>query len=188
MTEARVAGLRPCPGCGATEHRERVAVGKSDLRGDALRLATCVRCGLTFQLSVPTTEALAAWYDYVGHVGASERPSGLLARRIRRLLRDLERYRHRGRLLDVGCGRGTVALVAADLGWEVSATEISASCVGQLRPVLGSRLYNGSLLDAPFDPGSFDVVLMIEVLEHLDDPAGYVRAARDLLRSGGACS
>src|SRR2546427_2680858 len=101
------------------------------------------------------------------------------------MLDRLEPYRESGRLLDVGCGRGTVALAARAAGWDVYATEISPSCVAELRPLFGKRLHHGSLLDASFRSSSFDVILMIEVIEHLDDPAAYVSASLRLLRPGG---
>ena len=112
-------------------------------------------------------------------------PSALVGRRLDRMLDRLEPYRESGRLLDVGCGRGTVALAARAAGWDVYATEISATCVAELRPLFGERLHEGPLLEVPFARASFDVVLMIEVLEHLDDPAAYLAASRALLRPGG---
>lgn len=185
MSVGSTRNPRPCPACGGVSAEERIVVGKKDLRGEPLRLATCAGCGVTYQPAAPTAETLATWYDYMGRVDEPERPPPVLEHRIHRILDRFEPYRRTGKLLDVGCGRGAITLVAADRGWAVSATEISSSCVARLRRLLGPRLHEGSLHDAPFEVGTFDVVLMVEVLEHLDEPASYLRRARELLRPGG---
>ncbi len=88
-------------------------------------------------------------------------------------------------MLEVGPGGGELVDAARARGWEVYATEIAASCCRRLEPVLGARLYEGELPSARFEEGSFDVVVMMEVLEHLVDPVAYLRAAWALLRRGG---
>jgi 2-polyprenyl-3-methyl-5-hydroxy-6-metoxy-1,4-benzoquinol methylase len=173
--------------CGAAATDRRQARGKRSIDGSALLLATCARCGTVFQPSVPTAGDLGRWYEYMASPEKLTRePSQLLGRRLDRVLRRLEPYRSTGHLLDVGCGRGELALRAGELGWDVHATEISASCVSLLRPMLGAKIHHGSLLDAPFPDSSFDVVVMVEVLEHLAEPAAYLEATFRLLRPGGA--
>jgi SAM-dependent methyltransferase len=43
----------------------------------------------------------------------------------------------------------------------------------------------GSLNDAPFAPGTFQLITMYHVLEHLSDPGAYLRSARVLLADDG---
>ena len=172
--------------CGSSVTTSRIVPGKRALGGDPLTIARCPACGVSFQPTLPGSDALTNYYDYMGKVDSvAAEPSAFIGRRLTRMLSRLEPYRNSGRLLDVGCGRGTVALAARRAGWDVYATEISASCVVELRPLFGERLHHGSLLDAPFAPESFDAVLMIEVLEHLADPGGYLTASLRLLRPGG---
>ena len=80
-------------------------------------------------------------------------------------------------VLDVGAGIGPyVARLAASgrraLGIELDPTIVSAA------ENLGRPVRTGSAMDLPFDDGSFETVLLIESLEHFDDPERAVAEAR----------
>lgn len=175
---------RPCPSCGAQRAVPALEPpSKADLEGAPLRIVRCVACGTLYQPRRFSSDVIARHYEYMGRPD----PAGpLLRRRLRRLLSPLERVRTHGRLLDVGCGIGGLLEVAAELGWTPFATEVSASCCAQLRPRLHDRLHEGELTGAPFAAGSFDAVVLVEVIEHLLDPRDYLAAAHKLLRPGGA--
>jgi 2-polyprenyl-3-methyl-5-hydroxy-6-metoxy-1,4-benzoquinol methylase len=86
-------------------------------------------------------------------------------------------------VLDAGCGEGeTIARLRPLLGERIAAVDISAEAVeftaARLPDVAVSR---ESVLDLPFADGEFDLVLCLEVLEHLDDPRA---AAAELARVG----
>lgn len=72
-----------------------------------------------------------------------------------------------GRLLDVGCGGGGVAVRCAEKGWDVTGIDIAPRNVEALR-TLGHRAeivdLNGPF---PFGAGAFACVTFIEVAEHL---------------------
>lgn len=99
----------------------------------------------------------------------------------------------RGRaLLDVGCGLGdhAVAAVAAGaarvVGLDLDPGKLSLS--GRLAAEHGApaaRFAVGTAARLPFPDGVFDVVLLLEVLEHVDDPASTLAECARVLRSGG---
>ena len=159
-----------------------MVAGKRNIMDEPLSIVTCNDCGVSFQPVVPNRRRLVEWYDYMGH---QPPVTGFLERRLARTFRALEPFRKNGRLLDVGPGGGDFLSAAQARGWDPYATEISPSCCRQLEPILGDRLFKGELPSALFQQGFFDVVVMIEVLEHLAHPADYVRAAARLLRPGG---
>jgi 2-polyprenyl-3-methyl-5-hydroxy-6-metoxy-1,4-benzoquinol methylase len=178
---------RRCPVCesSAIETIDEVPQ-KKDFFDRTLRLGTCTECRALFQPFVPNTHELARWYDYMGHVPAASAMTPLLDRRLVRIARTLAPFRATGRLLEVGPGGGLFIDAAERQGWEAYATEISPTSCARLRQTLGSRLHEGEVLTAPFLPGSFDAVVMIEVVEHLVDPYQYFIKIRELLRPGGA--
>jgi SAM-dependent methyltransferase len=185
-------GSRPCPGCsGRAWFGMKTVKDKRGLDGNPLQLVTCEDCGTVFQPVDVTREVLVSHYEYMGHAADNITLTPLIERRLRRTLQKLTRPHQmnaarRPRLLEVGCGGGLFLRVASDLGWEPYATEISSSCIALLEPWLGTRLYTGEFPDAPFEPGSFDLIVMAEVIEHLPAPAAYLRAAHRLLVPGGA--
>lgn len=88
------------------------------------------------------------------------------------------------RLLDVGAYIGVFVEVARKAGWQARGVEPSHWAV-QVARKSGVPLDLGTLetLDAP--DGSFDVVTMWDVIEHVTDPAGELGRAYRLLKPGG---
>ena len=94
-------------------------------------------------------------------------------------------FRAPGRLLDFGCGRGDFLQEMREFGWTVEGVEVSPQAAQDLEQRTGIRVHVGSLPHPDLKPESFDAVSMWNALEHVHDPRGIVRAARNLLRGGG---
>ncbi len=95
---------------------------------------------------------------------------------------------HHTRLLDVGCGDGRLAALALHGGYDVAGVELSPHMAAKAMRRLGrERVHVGRLHDAPYEPGSFDLIVTVSYLEHDPDPVGSLRRMRELLRPGGVC-
>jgi SAM-dependent methyltransferase len=109
------------------------------------------------------------------------------AGRRRIFARLLARYGPRGgqaRILDVGPGSGVNLPVLGPLG-KVTVLDLD---LGSLRSAVGAGAAAGVCGDAvhaPFTPGSFDLVCMLDVVEHLEEDAAALAAARALLKPDG---
>jgi 2-polyprenyl-6-hydroxyphenyl methylase/3-demethylubiquinone-9 3-methyltransferase len=97
------------------------------------------------------------------------------------------------RVLDVGCGGGILAEAMARCGAEVTGIDLAEKGlkVAQLH-----LLESGLSVDyrhvsaeelAEQEPGGYDVVTCMELLEHVPDPASTVSACAQLVKPGGWC-
>ena len=104
---------------------------------------------------------------------STRRPAA--ARTARRLLDLIGRRVPAGRLLDVGCGHGLLLDEARRRGYEVTGLELSAQ-LGGVRPRDRSASTSTSARSTTAGTASgFDVIVLADVLEHLDDPVARDR-------------
>ncbi len=107
-------------------------------------------------------------------------------------LKNIRRFApSRGRFLDVGCSFGGL-VKSAQKWYESYGLDISDYAVQSGNtswPESSPRLFTGSLVDIPqlgiFEKGTYSVITMIEVAEHLDSPQEHFQAAYELLKPGG---
>jgi SAM-dependent methyltransferase len=114
----------------------------------------------------------------------------LTAVRYQLILAECERLHRRGRLLDVGCGAGHLLVVADASGWSAVGQEISSSGLEWLRQLKTAAgrpfdLVSQDLLSADLPPATFSAITIIEVIEHLVDPASTLKRCHELLEPGG---
>ena len=94
-----------------------------------------------------------------------------------------------GRLLEIGCGNGRLLHLARQDGWTVSGLELSAFMAESVTKHLGIPVLLANI-DEPglaerLGPGSFDVIALRHVLEHLPDPKAVMALFRALLAPHG---
>jgi 2-polyprenyl-3-methyl-5-hydroxy-6-metoxy-1,4-benzoquinol methylase len=90
------------------------------------------------------------------------------------------------RVLDVGCSSGYLAGPLASRGNTVIGLELDPEAAHAAEAFCEQVLVgDAETMELPFDPGSFDVVLCGDVVEHLRDPVGTLARLRPLLRPEG---
>ena len=128
--------------------------------------------------------------DYYREV-CGERPTRFDRARDDRVVRLVERYapprRREARLLDIGCGYGHL-LKRFEGRYRLAGIDLSPHAAGVARERLPGASIVTADLQRPFPfKESFDVVLAINVVEHLEDPAAGIGAIRGALVPGGIC-
>ncbi len=161
------------------------------------QLAICRGCGT---VQKPLTAEWQAECDaiYKGYTiyqiwGGQEQPvfagtEGVSASRSSRLvekLADAGYLSDTGRMLDVGCGSGTLfhSFRAARPQWVMAGSELGDQTKAVVEAIPGvEKLYVGPLTDIP---GKFDVITLLHCLEHVPDPAAFLRTLSGMLTPTG---
>lgn len=182
-----------CPAC--LSSRTRPA-----FRGDRIGFRRCTACG-SLRDPVPYSPAqraeLYGGRDYfVKDPGAPPSANGYpgdyladrrhIEQKFDRVLGHLERYVEPGRLLDVGAGPGFLLAVAERRGWEAVGIDVNPWAAAHAAAETGVDVRCVELEDAGFAPGSFDAVTLMDVVEHVSDPAAMLEHVAELVRPGGA--
>jgi SAM-dependent methyltransferase len=88
------------------------------------------------------------------------------------------------RILNVGASTGGTSEWLEKFG-EVTSLEIDKECFVILREKFGDKAVNGSVLNIPFSPNSFDLVCAFDVIEHVEnDMAAMKELARVVKKEG----
>ena len=103
------------------------------------------------------------------------------ARRVRFLVRQLPKG---ARVLDVGCGRGTLLSALADRGFEAHGFELSEQAAEFADPRAQVKI-GAELTEADYPEAYFDMVVVWHVLEHLKHPDRTVDEIHRILKPGG---
>ncbi len=145
----------------------------------------CSGCDLIYKTNHDSHDKVLAHYrdDYFERY-SDDQMSGERYRLFDRILDLIEKKRGTGRLLDIGSGCGGFLAAAQKRGWEAKGIEISVQSVEVARRQYGLDIYNGTLQEYDED-GEFDVITLINVLDHSVEPWKEIRKVYSLLKPGG---
>jgi len=83
------------------------------------------------------------------------------------------------RVLDIGCGRGYVAELMAEKASHVTGLDQYAP-ERSSKPNVDYRKWNIGQERCPVDVSNYDQVFMLDIIEHLNDPEGFMESLREL--------
>ena len=91
-------------------------------------------------------------------------------------------------LLDLGCGGGILTEALAKAGAKVTGLDIEASLIDVAKShahqeKLNITYHSGNVND--FEHEGFDIIVCMEMLEHVDSPESIIKACQRLLKPGG---
>lgn len=159
------------------------------------RLVQCIDCGLIFVNPRPDFDDLAPQYEqayfhcahptfggYEDYEGDRNDVFKTFAKRLDSLRPSIPAPRPRA--LDVGCATGIFLEAATKAGWEVEGIDISSYAVSQALEK-GMRARVGELSAAQFPQGTFDVVTLWDIIEHVTEPSTLLAECERILAPGG---
>lgn len=186
-----------CALCGADDG-EPVASGRDfeyDTSDDDFQFVRCRRCAHVYLDPRPDASELDAIYpsNYYSFAGTTNP----LVKRAQRIWEGGKVRLYRAwvgdgprRLLDVGCGDGRLLSLLRELGppdWQPVGLEFDAGAVASCR-AKGFEVHAERVEDfaeKPGERGRYDAVIMLQLIEHVEDPALICERVHALLKPGG---
>ncbi|WP_441229154.1 class I SAM-dependent methyltransferase [Tardiphaga sp. 215_C5_N2_1] len=176
--------------------------GSHNLCGFSPEYARCSVCGTLVALAGLSDEALQVknddtdfygkqyWLEHqskdLGHPDIFGRAREDLIERNLHWLRTLKAYKLPGsKVLELGCSHGSFVAMLRQAGYDASGMEMSPWVVNFAKETFDIPVFVGPVETTELPNGSFDVVALMDVLEHLPDPIGTMRHALNLLNPDG---
>ncbi len=123
--------------------------------------------------------------EVLGLPGLEERArSDLPERAVFQLVKILEYAAPGGRVLELGCGAGSLAYLLCQAGFDAEGLELGPAAVELARGHFGLEVHHGPL-ESQDDPGPWDAIVAVDVLEHLPDPLATMTLCARRLAAGG---
>lgn len=94
-------------------------------------------------------------------------------------------YPARGRLLEIGCSMGFLLATFREDGWDVEGIEPNRGYCDFIGEYHGIKAAASILEESNISSDSFDVVVMLHVIEHVPDPLGTLKEIYRVLKPGG---
>lgn len=182
-----------CPLCGKKNFKDL-------FYKDEMKVVECQICGLIFTNPQLDQKELTAHYDKSYYYSPKKDPSdrsryldynqrylkGKEKERFRNIFKKISiLYPEKGKLLDVGTATGFFVKEALQQGWQAEGVEISRWAADWGRKNLKVKISNGTMKQAEFKPNTFDVVTLLDIMEHVKNPQIELTESSRILKKGG---
>lgn len=151
-------------------------------------IVKCKKCTFIFNGLNLKKKDIAAIYteEYFKNYGATSYDKAEKNKRLaaRQYLRQLMKYKPKGRLLELGCASGFLLDEAKKTGFETYGIEISDKAKkAEKRHVITQ----GTIKDVNYPPRFFDAIISINTLEHTLNPQDTLKRLYSMLKDKGIC-
>lgn len=145
----------------------------------------CEECDLIYSSKRPTPESLEDIYSKVEDELYLREEAGRV-KTFQAALKDLNSFcPQRGKIFEIGSYTGVYLELARKAGWECQGAEFSAWARKVALEKRGVSLFSSIDEMSPIEKGTFDALVLWDVIEHVADPNTLVAKASELLKDGG---
>ncbi|MBN2440491.1 MAG: class I SAM-dependent methyltransferase [Spirochaetales bacterium] len=168
-----------CPLCNATNL-------KCITRQSEYKNWQCLDCCLIFLWPFPREKELEKLYSGEFHLNPeNERSNREKVRGFNRILSVIKTFQSGGKLLDVGCSSGIFLHCAKQQGYDVYGIDVGKEAVERAKSYYGLKNVKQGILEDVDSRESFDIITMLDLIEHLPDPLSTLKRSLRLLKKDG---
>lgn len=187
--DANFEPIDTCQLCGSHERTEK-------FRDGVFQVVECSQCGLVYVTPRLKPEVLPKVYDENYWSSDSPKEAGyadyrsdgaLYLKTFEKRYELVQRFTDgEGRALDIGCAAGFFLKTLHDRGWHVDGVELSAEIAAHAQQEFGfDDIHVGTIETSPFQKGSYDLVSMWDVVEHVPEPLPFLQESVSYLKDDG---
>ena len=172
------------------EHTNCAVCGKSDtavfIQGPGpVQIVKCRHDGMVYMNPRPTTGAVRKFHTTFVQKDNLEMFNGYRREILSREAEAIKRLKPGGNLLDIGCGTGVFFDSFAKGNWHPYGLDIASLGVDIARAEQGAEVFNGTVAEAQYPRGFFDVVSILDTLYYDPDPKATLIEIRRILKDDG---
>lgn len=154
----------------------------------------CKNCGLIYITPQPDEATLKEFYPEKyfhsqhpkGYQDFIARKDDVINYRLKPLIELINNFSpNRGKLLEIGCALGYFLELAESCGWEAQGVELSSWAAQYAREKTKVNVLTGKLEDIKFPDSYFDAIVMIELIEHTQNPDTFLKEVHRILKPEG---
>ncbi len=158
-----------CPLCGSNKH-------KMVRTNHNLRIVKC-SCGLCFVNPQPTKKFLFKWYNESFYYNPTSEENITRNNRgnevHKEVVKIITSFKRGGKILDIGCGPGALLTYFDKKRYSLAGTEYSDLEISKAKKITRD-IFKGDYLEITLHK-KFDIITMVEVLEHTQKPLDYLK-------------
>ena len=155
-----------------------------DVTSQPNEIVRCTNCGLVYMLRPDGEGSLLKEYSnmkdelYLKEEGGRRKTA-------RRVLKKILLVKKSGKMLDIGAANGFFLDEAKKSGWEVKGVEPSKWAADYAKRNFNIDIIPATLERANLESKDFDVIVALDVLEHLTDPKSALKKIYGVLKNDG---
>lgn len=175
---------RDCPNCGKNENNTLFTK-------DFFKYKKCEKCELVYVSPILKEKEIIKMYknssysNSWGKILSNKTEFKFNQTKFENIFQDLKKFKKiKGKLLDIGCAVGQFLDIFKKKGWQTFGIELN-DFERKISQKKGHKVF-GEKIEANFLPkNKFDVVSILEVLEHVYDPKKVLKSIHRVLKNDG---
>ncbi|NMB82159.1 MAG: class I SAM-dependent methyltransferase [Ignavibacteria bacterium] len=186
----------PCPVCGDTSVNEKyrfryhsgAVLDRLNISfNDKVKLCLCKNCGHHYSVPRLNDFLINQYYslDLSEYYRSDSVPDNILKKENEEIVELINNYKAPGQVLEIGCGNGFLLNEFKKKGWECLGIEPSEQAVKFGKEILNLNIHKGYLNDCQCRNNSFDLVILMDVIEHISEPQKFMNSILSYLKNDG---
>ena len=181
-----------CPWCGSDKAQINLWLKDEFLSKEDFHICECLNCGLLYTMPRPSKDKIGNYYKSEEYYSHQENKKGFIPKIYECVKKVNLRHKYKlategletGNMMDIGCGVGDFIHTAEVKGWQGLGVEPSDDAKAIAKKRVKANIIRSEELEKLPD-GTFDLITMWHVLEHVDELKWQVSQLQRLVKSNG---